>query len=110
MAYQGNGFFHAEDAYGGDDDIATTDENPTLKTMTVDDPGDGAGRKYSKTWVFPKPVGEVYITNADIPDFDITDPKTPFPGLRGTISFKTKDGQTGKFDLATETWSFDSSK
>jgi hypothetical protein len=104
VAYQGNGV-HSADAYGGNTDVATSDENPTLKTMTFDDLGDGAGRRYSKTWVFPKAVGEIYITNASISSFDITDPKTPFPGLQGTISFKTKDGQTGQFDLAKEFWS-----
>jgi hypothetical protein len=106
VAYQGNGV-HSTDAYGGNKAEAVTDQNPTLATMTFDDPGDGASIKYSKKWVFPEAVGEIYITGASIPSFGITDPTTPFPGLQGTISFKIKDGQTGQFDLAKETWSFD---
>ena len=107
VAYQGNGV-HSADAYGGNTDVATSDQNPTLATMTFDDPGDGASVKYSKKWVFPESAGEIYITGASIPNLDVTDPLTPFPGLRGVISFKTRDGQTGQFDLAKEIWSFDS--
>lgn len=109
VAYQGNNV-HSSRAYAGDRAEATSNQNPTLQTMIFDSPGDGANAKYSKKWVFPQAVGEIYITNASIPALNIADSKAPFLGLQGTISFQTKDGQTGKFDLAKGTWTFASSQ
>ncbi len=107
VAYQGNGV-HSSKAYAGNKVEATSNQNPILQTMIFDSPGDGASTRYSKKWVFPQAVGDIYITNANIPTLNITDVKTTFPGLQGIVTFKTKDGQTGKFDLAKETWTFDS--
>lgn len=83
---------------------ATKSTNPTLETEGLTD---GLDPKYNKTWVCPQAVGELHITNVTKPDLNITSANTPFPGLQGVVYFKTKAGQTGKFDLATETWTFD---
>lgn len=106
VAYQGNGV-HASDAYDGSRDIATSDANPVLATMVFSSVADVGEANYNKRWTFPKAVSEVYITSVTRPDLNITDASTPFPSLQGTIYFKTKDGQTGKFDMATEVWTFD---
>lgn len=83
---------------------ATKSTNPTLETEGLTD---GLDPKYNKQWVCPQAVGEIYITNITKPDLNITDAKTPFPALQGVVYFKTKAGQTGSFNLATETWTFD---
>lgn len=104
VAYQGNGV-RASDAYASNRAEAITTQNPTLTTMVLN--GDRSDAKYSKSWVYPKAVGEVYITNVTIPPLNIPNAQTPFPSLQGTVYFKAKNGQTGSFDLAHETWTFD---
>jgi len=99
VAYQGNGA-HSTRAYAGNNDIAITNENPRLVTM-VDGP------QYNKKWVCPRPVAEIYITKISVPELNIPNAQTPFPGLRGIVYFTTRDGLTGHFDLAQETWTFD---
>jgi len=42
-----------------------------------------------------------------VPELNIPNAQTPFPGLRGIVYFTTRDGLTGHFDLAQETWTFD---
>ncbi len=95
LAFQGNGA-HSTHGYAGN---VTTDQNPSLVTMA-----DG----YDKKWVCPRPVAEIYITKIMVPELNIPNAQTPFPGLRGIVYFTTRDGQTGHFDLAQETWTFDS--
>jgi hypothetical protein len=80
---------------------------PTLETELGEPLGGGLDAKYYHKWVYPQAVGKLYITNITIPPLDIPDAQTPFPGLRGTVYFKTEAGQTGSFNLATETWTFD---
>lgn len=85
----------------------TSNANPTLEIMLLEGLGGSVDAKYNKRWVFPQAAGEIYITSVTRPTLNIPDKGTPFPGLQGVISFKTKGGQTGKFDLAREAWILD---
>ncbi len=105
VAYQGNGA-HSARAYAGGKDIATTNENPSLVTMGGGD--EDSAWKYNKKWLCPRPVAELYITSISVPELNIPNAQTPFPGLRGIVAFTTRDGQKGHFDLAQESWTFDS--
>lgn len=86
---------------------ATTNTNPTLETEVFGSMGDGTDREYQKRWTCPQAAGAIYITSIINPALNITDAKTPYPGLRSVVYFKTEAGQTGNFDMATETWTFD---
>ncbi len=106
VAHQGNGL-HASDAYEGDKEIASSNANPVIATMVFSTVADAGEAGYNKRWTFPNPVGELYITSVTRPDWSITNANTPFPSLQGTVYFKTKDGQTGRLDMATGAWTFD---
>lgn len=88
-------------------DTASTKANPTLETDVAASLGDGTDVKYRKRWGCPQDVGALYITNITNPELNIPDANTPYPGLQSVVYFKTKTGQTGNFNMATETWTFD---
>lgn len=79
---------------------------PTLNTDILDGGGPGEER-YLKLWTCPQPIGDIVITNITNPPVNITDASTPFPGLQSVVYFQGKAGQTGSFNMATETWNFD---
>lgn len=79
---------------------------PRLNTDILDGGGPGMG-KYLKGWTCPQPIGDIVITNITNPPINITDASTPYPGLQSVVYFKAKNGQTGNFNMATETWTFD---
>jgi hypothetical protein len=49
-------------------------------------------RKYNQTWVCPRDVGMITIMNVS--------------GSDGVVSFATSSGQSGTFNIASQTWSF----
>jgi hypothetical protein len=91
-------------AAGVDGMVITTTTNPTLETMVGFGTSDS---KYQKAWTDPQADGALYITNITNPDYTNINPSIPYPGLQSVVSFTTKSGQTGHFDMSTEKWTFD---
>jgi hypothetical protein len=79
----------------------------SLVTQILDGGGEDGSINYAKRWVCPQPIGAIYITSIVNPELNITDASTPYPGLQSVVYFKTETGQTGNFNMATETWTFD---
>lgn len=80
---------------------------PTLETEGTG--GYSDTNQYERKWTCPQPVGLLHITNITNPDYTNTDPHVPYPGLRSVVYFATESDSwpTGRFDMATETWTFD---
>lgn len=79
--------------------------NPTLETLVRNN--GGSEKKYLHTWTSPKAVKTLQITgivNSGRPGLDGDGDK--FMGLNSIIYFKTGTGETGSFDMTTQTWHF----
>ena len=81
--------------------VVTTSTNPTIETYSL------MGGTYEKIWTDPQPDGALYVTNIINPAYTDTNANDPYPGLTSVVYFTTKSGQTGHFDMSTETWTFD---
>jgi hypothetical protein len=90
--------------------VITVTTNPTLETIVFGSAGgvtDGGEGRFQKVWTDPHADGALYITNITNPAYTNTDPAVPYPDLQSVVYFTTKLGQTGHFDMATATWTFD---
>ncbi|MDQ5825760.1 MAG: hypothetical protein M3441_16320 [Chloroflexota bacterium] len=79
----------------------------SLVTQILDGVGEDSTVSYARRWVCPQAIDAIYITSIVNPKLNITDARTPFPGLQSIVYFKTDTGQTGNFNMATEIWTFD---
>lgn len=100
----GNGE-HVLSCVAGENSETVVQTNPTIQTVVRDTVG--SEKKYVHTWVSPKPVKALYITNIVSSgqtgiDFD----GSRFEGLNSIVYFKTATGDSGSFDMTTETWHF----
>lgn len=69
------------------------DGHALLGTLVINGTTDQV-QQYIHTWTCPRAVGTITITSVK--------------GPTDTVTFTTSSGQAGKFDLATQTWTFDS--
>ena len=98
----GNGH-HTWSCADGDVVVQT---NPTLQTfvqVTI-----GGKEKYLHNWTCPRAVEALYVTKiVDSGRIGLNADGKNFPGLNSIVYFTTKTGETGSFDITTQTWSFD---
>lgn len=79
--------------------------NPTIEAIVRDNVG--SEKKYLHTWTSPRAVKALYITNivsSGRPGLDADGSK--FEGLNSIVYFKTEAGESGSFDMTTQTWHF----
>lgn len=85
---------------------------PVLQTLVLNG-RDSGERQYVHVWTSPRATGTLTITgitpsNGGATPTPSATPPHPFPGPSGVVHFTTSSGQSGAFDLATQTWTFGS--
>lgn len=103
LTFPGNGAIYN----GGDGATFVVNDNPTIVTFPANSDA-SATHTYAHTWTCPRPVSTLVVTNivrGVSPGLGADG--TNFVGLNYILYFRTKSGETGSFNMATETWTFD---
>lgn len=99
----GNGAKHWYPSMSGP---VTVNKNPWFETIIMN-ADRGQVQKYRHVWESPRPVRTLEITNVEPTDRrGIGADEHGFLGLNMIVHFKTGTGETGTFDMLTETWTF----
>jgi hypothetical protein len=100
----GNGE-HMLACVAGENADTVVQTNPTIETIVRDTAG--SEKKYLHTWTSPRAVKTLYITSivsSGRPGLGADGSR--FEGLNSIVYFKTETGESGSFDMATQTWHF----